>query len=1275
MNMKDDIIFSEKMRFEEHRFEEFSAYFIRKISSSPHVSEMKNIRRDIGLVEGASEMEEIFDFSKQINRDDPNVFSLLVYLQGNYFAIQAKQPRNALAYYLIGEALLGPRLSFAQYFLNNRGYTYTCLNKNEDAINDFSSAIKLNKGYSNAYFGRAYAYAQLENFDETIADYTACVNLNDNDYEALNNRGAARYLSGNLIGAKDDFSLAIARSGDSYANAFFNLAQAHNRLFEIKEAIQNFDQAIDLEPSNDIFYFGRGLFHLDEKHSNDEQAYIDFETALQLNPDKKNTYIIKRNQAKLKLGNKEPPTVKIIPTDKDAQIRLLREDLQALQNTIENSKKKNKANDNTEDTKESISLAEFEILKESIELLKQELALLKVVDQPEKQPIEQEPDEDDVFGSGAIPPKNLLSPEALARRTKRFDGLIRARKFPEALEVAKEGLVEDYQNPTIRKQLEKVFNRLDYDEGECRNAWHEILINHLEIDYLTPRMYAEMSRQAYESKPTLDAENWHILKKIEKEESGYGGVAFINYVDKVIVIAHRGTEFEKMNDIRTDLNLFLIDKIPDQVNDAMTFSNEMSQRNEHYRIEHTGHSLGAVLAEVCAWFSKTAAVTFDSPGSKVLIERIRSERLGEHDAIDPTDCRIRTYVSGPNPINTMAPHVGQLVRVFPHVPRFQSEPLGKLGEFIVWGIKHAILTGEIKEAVKGEEQAIYDLMNELGHYINYQHGIKGFIDLFDSDTGQLARDAKSEEVIKWPVGFDKFAHYYQLILKYKDKFERYNYNPNAIDMQRADKTELKKEDTIGYQTKENNEQRLFLSELGDDAQNYLTEYQTTKENPKDLSPEVLNNFEVQEKDIKLTGELNAYEFRLYLRNHFSDAGLKLNPSEDIDTWQDCFDFGSGVFEGGVAAFSIPEVEKSKTSSATRLRPSWSTYLSFITSVSRCFDQSIQLLPNNWYSASEEKSSTVENESAEIKSTETQEREKDNNSDFMEPPKLTKNQAEETTEVPPSESILNNVGQTVKSACKTFLEVPECTLEEFIESAKFDPPIIKPTSTEQLARHVAQTQHTTLTEKFIIGQWIVHQGKKYSTYTFPWNQLRDLTQNDKADLEAAKKQLLQCENNFKQQQVSKAGRSGLFEDRFDHVEKTIKLVRRQINSATKWNEISDTKLKEIQSQIESVQRSICYISERNKELHRINIQEKRLQKSNAKTGKDDGLEISHNTTTGKLSCKSVSGLLETATSFFGLPSKEFDLSHIYSVAAEAKNASNIHIPQQALSSRSGKCLPR
>ena len=310
----------------------------------------------------------------------------------------------------------------------------------------------------------------------------------------------------------------------------------------------------------------------------------------------------------------------------------------------------------------------------------------------------------------------------------------------------------------------------------------------------------------------------------------------------------------------------------------------------------------------------------------------------------------------------------------------------------------------------------------------------------------------------------------------------------------------------------------------------------------------------------------------------------------------------------------------------------------------------------------------------IKIAETQKREDDSDSDFMKLPESTEKQTEETAEVPPSESVLNSVGQTVKLACKTFFEVPETTLDEFIESAKFDPPIIKPTSEKQLAQHVAQTQYTTLTEKFIIGQWIVHQCKKYSTYTFPWNQLRYLTQNDKADLEAAKKQLLQYENHFKQQQDSKAGRSGLFEDRFYHVEKTIKLVRRQINSATKWNEISDTKLKEIQSQIESVQRSICYISERNKELHRINIQEKRLQKSNAKTGKNDGLEISQNTTTGELSCKKRVDLLQACSAFFWHSSAEqLGASHEQSLTAPTINAATFETSKQRIPSPMRKGL--
>ena len=91
-------------------------------------------------------------------------------------------------------------------------------------------------------------------------------------------------------------------------------------------------------------------------------------------------------------------------------------------------------------------------------------------------------------------------------------------------------------------------------------------------------------------------------------------------------------------------------------------------------VSHTGHSLGAALAEICAWENEVFAVTFDSPGVRKHIERI----LGR-DIKDICKVNIIGYLSEPNLVNTLGNHIGIRLRVYP-----RRELLSLLPKDNVW---------------------------------------------------------------------------------------------------------------------------------------------------------------------------------------------------------------------------------------------------------------------------------------------------------------------------------------------------------------------------------------------------------------------------------------------------------------------------------------------------------------------------------------------------------------------------------------------------------------
>ena len=60
----------------------------------------------------------------------------------------------------------------------NRGLAYARQGEYEQAIADYTAAIKLNPQLAEAYYNRGNAYRRQGEYDQAIADYTAAIGLN-----------------------------------------------------------------------------------------------------------------------------------------------------------------------------------------------------------------------------------------------------------------------------------------------------------------------------------------------------------------------------------------------------------------------------------------------------------------------------------------------------------------------------------------------------------------------------------------------------------------------------------------------------------------------------------------------------------------------------------------------------------------------------------------------------------------------------------------------------------------------------------------------------------------------------------------------------------------------------------------------------------------------------------------------------------------------------------------------------------------------------------------
>ena len=152
----------------------------------------------------------------------------------------------------------------------------------EQAIQHFTNAIdnavQLGEGLAVAYDGRGRAYFSIGELDSpndklenAIEDFTEAIKYKSDYAPAYNNRGLAYFSKGNLENSKIDFDNAIAdfskaiELNSEFAPAHYNRGRTHFLQGEFTLAIRDYNTAIGLKSDRDIYY-DRGIawLHLQE---------------------------------------------------------------------------------------------------------------------------------------------------------------------------------------------------------------------------------------------------------------------------------------------------------------------------------------------------------------------------------------------------------------------------------------------------------------------------------------------------------------------------------------------------------------------------------------------------------------------------------------------------------------------------------------------------------------------------------------------------------------------------------------------------------------------------------------------------------------------------------------------------------------------------------------------------------------------------------------------------------------------------------------------------
>ncbi|PWU06476.1 MAG: hypothetical protein C5B43_01645 [Verrucomicrobia bacterium] len=248
---------------------------------------------------------------------------------------------------------------------------------------------------------------------------------------------------------------------------------------------------------------------------------------------------------------------------------------------------------------------------------------------------------------------------------------------------------------------------------------------------------------------------WRVEKVFDDTQgikaSGYYAIIYKNDKTHQVVLAVRGTElgvknviedlFKTKSDLKTNLDEVLGGQI---VMGQQARNHEATQKaieiakKAGYRLSFTGHSLGAWLAELSlfycyAWFDfrRTKAVTFDSPGTVPMMQKLQSNNIARGTHVKLEDLEIVSYLASPNPVNCCNAHVGKIYRIEVDMP---------------WTKWFSSKVDNMSSPIKVPIDAV--VKNVQGGFAIEGHRISTILATFDPATG---KPKECKRMLDWPA--------------------------------------------------------------------------------------------------------------------------------------------------------------------------------------------------------------------------------------------------------------------------------------------------------------------------------------------------------------------------------------------------------------------------------------------------------------------------------------------------------------------------------------------
>lgn len=243
-----DVFFREKEITIEEEINRIDKEII-SLENSPKIEEEKGkVTEEIPVVLPKNELE----FLNQAITDNPSSAELFCQ-RGDFYSSQGNE-QNALQDYQTAIKLD----SKSEKGFLGRGHILIRLGDYPNALNDLNKVIKFNPRNSFAYHYRGLALFRSGDERGARKDYDQAIKLKPDFSQAYNDRGFLLYFCGNTKQALQDYTQAIKYQPD-YADAYYNRGNIYSDLGRFEEAIADYNNAIRCNPKLALAYGNRGI--------------------------------------------------------------------------------------------------------------------------------------------------------------------------------------------------------------------------------------------------------------------------------------------------------------------------------------------------------------------------------------------------------------------------------------------------------------------------------------------------------------------------------------------------------------------------------------------------------------------------------------------------------------------------------------------------------------------------------------------------------------------------------------------------------------------------------------------------------------------------------------------------------------------------------------------------------------------------------------------------------------------------------------------------------